>query len=194
MDKRAAKQQRIENILLSLKKFDYLTRKQIQTIHNLKGDRNANRILNDMERYLHSFRHGLEKVYYLSKDGRERVKCDIIRKKTPQVQHFLLRNQLWIHLKCPSTWKNEVRITADKVSIVCDATFICNKAPCFVEVDVSQPMIKNKSKIDRYRKIKELTGQNFHLIWLTELDSRKSKINELMDGLSGHVFTLNEIN
>ena len=176
-----------------MKKFDYLTRRQIQTIHNLGGDRNANRILNDMSEYLQSFRHGLEKVYYLSKSGRERVKCDVIRKKTPNIQHYLLRNQLWIYFNNPSSWKNEIKIKAGAITIVCDAMFTKNNTQYFIEIDVSQPMIKNKHKIDKYKKIKELTGAKFTLIWLTEIRSRKQKIRELMRGINGEVFTLDEI-
>lgn len=170
-----------------------MTRRQLQTIHNLKGDRNANRVLNDMGEHLHSFRHGLENVYYLSKTGRERIKCDVIRKKTPQIQHYLLRNQLWIHLKYPSTWRNEVRIKAKDISIVSDAIFKNGKANVFVEVDISQAMAVNKKKIDKYRKIRDLTGQDFLLVWVTELESRRSKLMELMGDLTGRVFTLNEI-
>ncbi|MFJ5624773.1 replication-relaxation family protein [Peribacillus loiseleuriae] len=110
MDKRAFKQQRQEDILLSLKKFDYLTRSQIQIIHDLKGDRNANRVLNDMAEYLGTFRHEGNIVYYLNKNGRERIQHDVIRKKTPNIQHFLVRNQLWMHLKRPHSWQNEAKI------------------------------------------------------------------------------------
>lgn len=171
-----------------------MTRNQIQTIHGLKGDRNANRFLKDMEEYLGSFRHGLEKVYYLNKDGRERVKSEVIRKKTPQIQHFLLRNQLWIYLKRPTTWENEVRITVNDVSIVCDAKFeIKGNIPVFVEVDVSQPMAKNQRKIEKYKRFQELTGQTFHLIWVTELESRRVRLTELSKDIPGRVFTLKDI-
>lgn len=165
----------------------------MQIIHNLKGDRNANRILNDMGQYLHSFRNGLENVYYLSKEGRERIKHDVIRKKTPQVQHYLLRNQLWIHLKYPATWKNEVKIKVGDLSVVCDAIFKNNKTNVFVEVDLSQPMAENKRKIDKYRKIRDLTKQEFILVWVTELESRRAKLTELMDDLQGKVYTQIEI-
>lgn len=171
-----------------------MTRSQIQTIHNLKGDRNANRFLNDMEEYLASFRHGLEKVYYLNKAGRDRVNCDVIRKKTPQIQHFLIRNQLWIHLKRPHTWENEIKITAGDTSIVCDSKFTAKgNIPVFVEVDVSQPMAQNQRKIEKYKRFKELVGEPFHLVWITELESRRPKLTELSSGLSGHVYTLKEI-
>lgn len=187
------KQQRIENILLSLKKQSYMTRKQLQTLHRLGGDRNANRVLKDMSEYLHSFKHGMENVYYLSKQGRERVNSKVIRKKTAQVEHFLLRNQLWIHLKCPITWKNEMKIKAEGLTIRCDAMFYQGKTPVFVEVDVSQPMMRNKAKIEKYKKLKEISDQEFYLVWVTALESRRATLKELMKGLSGKVYTLNEI-
>lgn len=170
-----------------------MTRSQLQVIHNLKGDRNANRILNDMSQYLCSFRHGLEKVYYLSKEGRDRIKCDVIRKKTPQIQHYLIRNQLWIYLKCPSSWQNEIKINTGDVSIICDAKYELNGVPVFVEVDISQPMNVNQRKIQKYKQVKSLTNQQFYLAWVTEIESRRAKLNELCEGLSGRVFTFNEI-
>jgi len=170
-----------------------MTRSQLQKVHNLKGDRNANRILNDMNEYLCSFRHEIEKVYYLSKEGRDRIKCDVIRKKTPNIQHFLLRNQLWIHLKCPSTWENEIKISVGDISIVCDAKYLDGNIPVFIEIDVSQPISVNKKKIEKYKKIQELTQQPFRLVWLTELESRRPKLNALCSGLKSRVFTLNEI-
>lgn len=171
-----------------------MTRSQIQRIHGLKGDRNANRFLNSMEEYLGAFRHGMENVYYLNKAGRERIGCEVIRKKTPNVNHFLIRNQLWIHLNRPHTWENEIKVKAGELSIVCDAKFYAKgNIPVFVEVDITQPMIKNRSKVEKYKKIKEATGQPFHLVWITEIDGRRAKLNEIMEGLTGRVYTLNEI-
>lgn len=188
------KQQRIENILLSLKRFDYLTRAQIQTIHGLKGERNANRVLNDMDEYLGKFRHEKEYVYYLNKAGRDRINCDVIRKKTPNIQHFLIRNQMWIALKYPRTWENEIKIKVGDTSIVCDAKYTLKGGiPVFVEVDVTQPMIKNRAKIEKYRKIGEMTGQPFHLLWITEVEGRRAKLTEMMAGLSGKIYTLKDI-
>lgn len=170
-----------------------MTRKQLQTLHRLGGDRNANRVLKDMSEYLHSFKHGMENVYYLSKKGRERVNCKVIRKKTAQVEHFLLRNQLWIHLKCPVTWKNEIKIKTESLTIICDAMYYQGKVPVFVEVDVSQPMMRNKAKIEKYKRFKEITKQDFYLVWVTTLESRRATLTELTRGLKGRVYTLNEI-
>lgn len=193
MNYHALHQQRTENILLSLKKLDYLTRSQLQTLHNLKSMRNANRVLNNLSEYVSFFRHGLEKVYYLNKAGRERVQCDKVRKKTPNIQHFLLRNQFYIYMKRPATWENEIKIKVGDVSIVCDASFTYQGKKCFVEVDISQPMMKNKAKVDKYKKMKELTDDPFSLIWITEIESRRYKLAKLCEGLIGTVFTLNDI-
>lgn len=135
----------------------------------------------------------MEKVYYLSKEGRERVKAKSIRKKTPNVQHFLLRNQLWLYLKCPATWKNEVRIKVGDKSIICDAMYQYEKNHLFVEVDCSQPMSVNKKKIEKYRQIRDITKQPFYLVWVTELESRRAKLKELSKDLPCVVFTLKDI-
>lgn len=147
-----------------------------------------------MVEYLGTFRHEIEKVYYLNKLGRERVKSEVVRKKTPQIQHFLLRNQLWIHLGTPRTWQNEVKIKLDDVSIICDAKYTAKGGiPVFIEVDCSQSQEVNRRKIEKYRKMQEKAAQPFHLLWITELESRKPALQELCKGIPGRVYTLREI-
>lgn len=187
------KEQRTENILWSLRRFDYLTQAQIQVIHDLKGDRNANRILNSMSEYISSFRNGLEKIYYLNKNGREYVGHDVVRKKTANAEHFITRNQLWIHLRRPKEWQNEVQIKAGSISIVCNAKTSQNGVPVFVEVDISQPMQVNKAKIEKYKKIQQLSKDPFYVVWVTKFPGRKKKLMELSAGLKGHVYTVEEI-
>jgi hypothetical protein len=178
-----------------LKRFDYLTRSQLQTIHKLKGDRNANRVLNSMSQYLGSFRHGLENVYYLNKAGREHVGCNIIRKKTPNIQHFLMRNQLWIAMGMPHSWQNEIKVIVKDINIVCDARFLLEKTDILVEVDITQSMAKNRAKIEKYKRIKELTGNEFHLIWVTETEGRRASLKKLMKdaNIPGRVYTFKDI-
>ena len=184
---------RMESILSSLSRFDYLSQAQIQSIHDLKSPRNANRILHSMSDYLSSFRLGLEKVYYLNKNGRELVNSQVIRKKTPNVEHYLTRNQLWIHMQKPKEWENEVKLKAGDFSIICDAKTSQRGIPVFIEVDITQSMQENKRKIEKYRELKKISNQVFHVVWVTKLDSRKKRINELSYGLTGHVYTLEEI-
>ena len=45
MQKLVNREQREENILLSLKTLDYLTRSQLQVLHDLGSVRNASRVL-----------------------------------------------------------------------------------------------------------------------------------------------------
>ena len=187
------KQMRMESILLSLSKLDYLTQAQIQAIHELKSPRNANRILNSMSDYLSSFRLGLEKVYYLNKNGREFVNQPTVRKKTPNVEHFLTRNQLWIYMQRPKEWKNEAKVIVGDSSIVCDAQTYQGNIPVFIEVDISQSMQVNKQKIQKYRKLKELSKDPFYVVWVTKIDSRRKRISELSQGLPGYIYTLEEI-
>lgn len=146
-----------------------------------------------MSEYLGSFRNDLEKVYYLNKKGREYVGCNVARAKTQNVGHFLTRNQLYMHLKQPRTWQNEIKIKAGDLYVTCDAKFEDNGVPVFVEVDCQQQMIINKQKAEKYRKIKEMTGFNFQLVWVTEIESRQDKLRELSIGIPGRVYTLEEI-
>lgn len=87
-----------------------------------------------------------------------------------------------------------MKIMAGDVSIISDAMFYHGKTPVFVEVDVSQPITKNKAKIEKYRRLKEITKQDFVLMWVTELESRRPRLNALCGGLKSRVYTLNEIN
>ncbi len=75
--------EREEQILLSLKKLDFLTTQQLKQIHDLKSDRNAQRVLKQMEQYLNHFRDG-QHIYYLNNNGRKRVDCEKVSKENPQ--------------------------------------------------------------------------------------------------------------
>lgn len=73
--------ERQEQILLLLKKFDYLTRDQLRFYFGLKSVRNTNRVLNDLTHFISSIRDGYQSIYYLNKNGREYVCSEKIRKK-----------------------------------------------------------------------------------------------------------------
>ena len=72
---------RDEQILLALKKFDFMTRDQINKYFKLGKVRNTNRVLKNLSSYLVSYREGNQSVYYLSKIGREYVECTKVRKR-----------------------------------------------------------------------------------------------------------------
>lgn len=184
------KEKRIEQILLSLKKLDYLTRSQIQRIHNLGGKRNANKILQNMGEYLSSWRER-ETIYYLSREGREYTGATKVRKKSPQAEHFLMRNDTYIFFGMPTTWRTELKVKKNDVSIVPDALFQHRNTLHLLEVDRTQYVANNKKKIDRYRKLAQYGP--FKLVWITTSPHRKNRLKSLSEGLDYIVYTIDEI-
>jgi hypothetical protein len=142
-----------------------------------------------MSEYLSSFRHGNgEHVYYLNKEGRERVSSQKVCKKTNQVDHYLMRNSLYIALKCPVNWRNELRMKAADVEIIADACFEDHKGTIhIIEVDHTQKMIENRKKIEKYRKIVELTNRTFYFHWITMTHYRQKQLQDLCQGLNANV-------
>ncbi|WP_235822792.1 replication-relaxation family protein [Cytobacillus massiliigabonensis] len=181
------KQQRMEEILLSLKKCDFLSREQLQKIHKLGQDRNAQRVLSNMEEYLSHFLENRKKIYYLNAAGRELVQAEKKRTKNTQVNHYLMRNDLYIAKGKPSTWQNEVKITINDISLIADAAFISNKLHHFIEIDFKQSMAKNIQKIKRYKKLSTYNPQ-FALIWVTTTPYRKKKLQQLCEGLKIQIY------
>jgi hypothetical protein len=186
------REKRIDQILLLLKRCDYLTREQLQRLLNLGQTRNAQRILSEMAEYLSHFTENRKKVYYLNTEGRERVQADKIRKKTPLVNHYLMRNDLFIAVGRPVSWKNEVKISVNDISLIADATFISNKFHHFIEVDYKQSMSKNIQKIKKYRTLSTYNPQ-FKLIWVTTTPYRKKRIEELCKDLNTKVYLWEEL-
>ncbi|MFT4415338.1 replication-relaxation family protein [Fredinandcohnia humi] len=188
------KEKRQEAILLSLKKLDFLTRDQIEKLHPLGQTRNAQRILRDMSEYLSFFVNERKKVYYLNKEGRERVEATKVRKKTPLIYHYLMRNDLYINQGRPSSWRNEmkIKIPDSKISIVADAVFIKNKIHHFVEVDYRQSMSSNATKVRKYQQLSEFNPQ-FVVMWITLTPYRKKKLESMCNGLNVQVYLWDDI-
>lgn len=184
----------MDEILCSLKKLSYLSRSQIQILHKFKSTRTTNKVLKDMEQYLSSFRDG-ENIYYLNKEGRERVNSTKVLKKTIQARHFIMRNSIYIAYGCPSTWQNEMKLEVkNKVKIISDALFQRDKRYYVVEVDHTQKMVKNRNKIERYRKLIELNvlEKPPFFIWITTTNYRKKQIEKLCTGLEYQIFTISD--
>lgn len=189
--------QRNEQILLLLKKFDFLTRDQLNSYFNLGTVRNANYVLRNLSDYLKVIRDGYQSIYYLSKEGREYVDCEKIRKKGGHVQHVVMRNEIWLHFKCPTDWRNEVKISDEKTSVVADAVFTRNGFYHFLEVDNSQSMKENRAKIKRYKDLLVSLVKQFGyfptLVWLTTTEHRRKQLESACNGLNFKVFTINDI-
>lgn len=188
---------RDEQILLLLKKFDFLTRDQLNKYFKLGTVRNANYVLRNLSDYLTTIREGYQTIYYLNKEGREYVDCEKIRKKGGHVQHIVMRNQFWLHCGSPKDWRNEVKITDNQTTVIADSVFTRNGFYHFLEVDHLQTMKENRSKIERYKKLTESLVKQFGyyptLIWVTTTEHRKKQLEGLCEGLKTKVYTINDI-
>ncbi len=189
---------RQEQILLSLKRFDYMTVKQLQRLHDLKSDSNAYRVIKQIEPFLSVFKDDGINVYYLNKDGRDAVNSNKIRKKLTTAQHYLMRNDLYIHLGKPGTWQNEIRMTYElnneKITVVADAHYTSfsypHKKHHIIEIDHLQKMNKNKIKMEKYRRLiqKGVFSGMPKLVWVTTTPYRREILSELMEGLEYQIY------
>src|SRR5690625_5255195 len=177
------RQKREERILYHLDRLNFATRKQLQVIENLGGDRNAQRVLKRMEkdRTLLSVRHE-QKIYYLSNRGKERIGSNQSRLKRNKIKHTLMRNDLYIKLGLPSTWKSEVPINVNgKTLLIADAMYTKGKKYYFVEIDNVQTMRTNYDKIKKYKQLFDMIceqGKYPILIWYTQSKTRKEKLEK----------------
>lgn len=183
--------EREEQILLSLKKLDYLTRSQIQRIHGLGKDRNATRVLKNMEEYVNHFREG-ENIYYLSAEGRKRVGAEKARRKSEEARYIIQRNYVYIHYGCPELWQSEVNVS-DNVPV--DATFTVNDRLHIVDVDRPGQMSANLEKIGKY---KEMVNAGVFdnppvFIWVTITALKKKQLEEALEGLDHVVYLLDDL-
>lgn len=190
--------QRQEQILLLLKKYDFLSRDQINKYFKLGSIRNTNMVLYNISDYLMTVREGYQSIYYLSKLGRDYVECQKIRKKGNHVRHIIMRNEFWLFYKCPRDWKNEVKISNGNHSVVADAVFTRNGFYHFLEVDNLQSMKENRAKITRYKNLSEslVKQYGYHptLVWLTTTEHRRKQLEKESNGLKTKVYTLSDIN
>ncbi|WP_234402333.1 replication-relaxation family protein [Oceanobacillus damuensis] len=178
------RQQREEQILLSLNDLTYATRRQLQVVNKLGGDRNAHRILQQMEKdkSICSIRTE-QKIYFLSNRGKERIGSTQVELKKSQILHTLMRNDLYILLGQPSDWRKEKPIRLNgEVFLIPDATFKKAGEYHFVEVDNEQTMKTNIDKIKKYKELSSVLFESYKhtptLIWYSLSELRKEKLKE----------------
>src|SRR5699024_7435835 len=124
------------------------------------GDRNARRVLYDLEKdkLIKSVRYE-KKIYYLSNRGSDKIGKTGTNLKKSWITHTLMRNDLYIKLGMPNTWQKEIPINKnDAVFIIPDAMFKLNGEFYFVEIDNTQTM---KTNIEKIKKYKELSSDIF---------------------------------
>lgn len=176
---------RHERILSSLSELTYATREQLQIINKLGGDRNARRILLEMERegLIKSVRYD-KKIYYISNKGNDYIGKGNTRLNKKEIQHVLMRNDLYIKLGMPKTWKKETQIIVnDEVVLISDARFNVGDKYYFIEIDHKQSMKTNVEKIKKYKEVFRMMYREFgyhpKLIWYTLSDIRKQQLIKL---------------
>ncbi|MFB1100929.1 replication-relaxation family protein [Terribacillus sp. JSM ZJ617] len=189
--------QREENILLLLKKLDFLNRDQLIRLFGLGSIRNANRILGGMKEYLSSYRDGYQTVYYLNAAGRDAVGSEKVRKKGIYSNHCVVRNDFYIFAGRPIEWKNEIKISDGKGSVICDTMFKQQGKWYFLEVDLKQSMANNRKKIASYKGLYDRglqkDGQVPNIAWLTTTELRRKQLIEASKELPCKVFTQQDI-
>jgi len=140
-------------ILYALSSLQALSRSQIQHMFDLGSKRNANRILSGIREYTNTKRIG-EDVYYLNKKGAEMVGGEATIRRNSPLEHIVMRNDIYIFYHYPADWKAEPRTrwreSGKDYSIVSDARFTYHDQMYFLEVDITQKMLENKRKIERY--------------------------------------------
>ena len=182
-----------------MKKLDYLNRDQLQKIHRLGQVRNANRILKGLSDYLSSFRNEYSTIYYLNAEGRDYVNTEKVRKKTQFVNHVIMRNYFYMYVGMPTNWKNEVKISDGKNTVIADAYYSLRGMTYFLEVDSCQKMSENRKKIEEYKGLyhngllSKHIGHFPMLIWVTTTDLRVKQISKLCEGLMFKVIKIDDI-
>lgn len=174
---------REEKILLRLHELNFATRRQLQILENLGGDRNAHRILHRMEKekLISSIRYE-KKIYYLSNRGKERVGSNKSKLQRDKIKHTLMRNDLYIMLGMPSTWENDKTVTFNNEVIIPDAIYKEKGIYHFVEIDNVQTMKTNIEKIKKYKELFRIIFNEYRqhpvLVWYSLSDFRKQKLKE----------------
>ena len=143
-------------------------------------------------------------MYYLNAKGKELVGSEKNEVKwNQQVDHILMRNDIWLFYYGPKDWKVEVPLTItsglSQVAVVPDAIFTLEGKYYFVEIDNTQKMTKNKDKIDYYARINPLVLKQFNhapvIVFYTANPTRKEKLKELCQakGLDCRIYTKEDL-
>ena len=124
------------------------------------------KVLNSLKEWVHvkpNPERYNENVYYLNKAGCELMgetneKGELNEKRWVQsVEHYILRNDLYIYYDKPSPFHIEPDIPVGGVgstnTIRPDAYFVRDNVHHFLEVDRTQKMLENRKKIELYSKL-----------------------------------------
>lgn len=189
------------------------TIKHLRGIHDLKSYRNACFILKKIEPYVNTTFFNKEKVYYLNKDGRSLIGSTKEVKRNQNIEHTLLKNDVYLYLNCPIDWQAEVVLeyaveepnaygiiikgmsVLTKNKMVADAMYKRNGYTHIVEIDNTRHMQDNHKKIKSYVDcFKSLDTPRLE-IFTTTIDRKRKFDKWLLDyKLRGEVFLYNQLN
>ena len=166
----------------------FVSRSQLQEIHALKSDRNALKVLGSMKDWLHckpSPERFNENIYYLNKEGSEMIGEPEERRWVQSVEHYLMRNDLYIHYGKPEPFHVEPEIALATIGtqkiIRPDAYFIKDDIHYFLEVDRTQKMLENKKKIESYAELNPYLSAKYNtqmrIVFYTSSRVRQSKLS-----------------
>ena len=206
--------ERIEQLLTTIDILHLATIKHLRGIHDLKSYRNACKVLRQLEPYTFVTYWNKQKVFYLNKLGRDMIGSNKEVKRNQNLEHTLLRNDVYIYLNKPITWQTEAEISysvpqqhkqlgiivkgvssVTKTRVIADAKYTRNGYTHLVEIDNSRHMPDNLKKIKAYAEcFKHLDTPRLE-IFTTSL-TRKRKFETWLKEytLRGEVFTYEEIN
>lgn len=117
------------------------------------------------------------------------IGCELERKYTSEVEHYLMRNDVYIHFNCPDDFETEVELAfqlhgVEKV-IRPDAHFSHKDKFCLLEVDRTQSMAENKKKLARYAELIPVFKEQFAypptIIFYTLTESRRILLQRAAD-------------
>src|SRR5699024_5199799 len=94
-----------------------------------------------------------------------------------------MRNDLYIKLGMPDSWKKESQIIINKeVFLISDARFVRNSIQQYIEIDNKQTMRTKHDKIKKYANLLKVIFRKYKhhpvLIWYTLSDVSKRKLSE----------------
>lgn len=175
-------------ILATIRKLQFATRRHLMCVHDMRGIRNANRIMADMKPYVSKAVHGKEYVYYLNKEGHSLIGEGIVVSRG-KMAHALLRNEAWLHLYRPDDWQIETEIrykkNGEEKRIIPDVKFRDEEGILHaVEVDRSQKMKINEEKLRKYEEFTQIYKQKYNgkmpvIHFFTITKYREKKLEQL---------------
>lgn len=187
------------SILAMISRLEILTRSQIQSIFDIRGTRNANRIMKSLNQYVGNVFVG-QNAYFLNKRGLELLGTNNQYRHSNQITHKLMRNDAYIYFK-PTEWWPEQEVEVGKVKVNPDAFLYSGSSYKFLEVDNMQRWYINKQKFENYKRLhrtgafQKKYGKFPTLLWVVKYESRKPKLKELAEeyDLFCEVYTNEEV-